>query len=272
MRVRSAYVEKMIRIRIACATLLILTALPALAAPVPPCAGPVEPAYGDVGGQPNVAVWYAEDIKGWQAPACIGWKQSSADAIAASSARFRLAGTTDDILKRFAEVSKYTSIPYWSPNNQEWRILIHNASALTGPDVKLKREDYTVAELAKGEPVFLQILESRLDNIVYRMEVVERSPDKLTVSLENAVALRVLGIPMMKEGAGQFLFAFERESGDVWRSYVLVRVGSLMNVLARPPMDQYANRAVALYRYFAGLPGRDPMPPTLLRRPQNAER
>ena len=267
---RSAYVEQMIRI--ACATLLILTALPAFAAPVPPCAGPVDPAYGAVGEQPNVAVWYAEELKGWQAPACIGWQQSSADAIAASSARFRLAGTADDILKRFAEVSKYTSIPYWSPNNQEWRILIHNASALTGPDIKLKREDFTVAEFGAGQPVYLHMGGSSVNNIVYRMEVVERTPDKLTVSLENAVALRVLGIPMMKEGAGQFLFAFERESGDLWRSYVLVRVGSLLNVLARPPMDQYANRAVALYRYFAGLPGRDPMPPNLLRGPQNAER
>ncbi len=259
-------------IRIACATLLILTALPALAAPVPPCAGAVDPAYGAVGEQPNVAVWYAEDLKGWQAPACMGWQQSSTDAIAASSARFRHAGSVDDLLTRFAEVSRYTSIPYWSPNNQEWRLLIHNASALTGPDQKLKREDFTVAELSKGEPVLLHMGGSSVNNIVYRMEVVERTPDKLTVSLENAVALRVLGIPMMKEGAGQFLFAFERESGDVWRSYVLVRVGSVLNVLARPPMDQYANRAVALYRYFAGLPGRDPMPPNLLRARQAAER
>ena len=112
---------------------------------------------------------------------------------------------------------------------------------------------------------------SSVNSIVYRMEVIERTSDRLTVALENAVALRVLGIPMVKEGAGQFLFAFERESGNVWRSFVLVRVGSLLNVLARPPMDQYANRAIALYRYFAGMPGRDPMPPSLLRT-QNAAR
>ncbi len=67
--------------RIACAMLLVLTAFPALAAPVPPCAGSVDPAYGAIGEQPNVAVWYAEDLKGWLAPACIGWQQSSADAL-----------------------------------------------------------------------------------------------------------------------------------------------------------------------------------------------
>jgi hypothetical protein len=246
--------------------------VPARAAPVPPCAGAVEPPYAAVGGQPNVAVWYAEDLRGWQAPTCTGWQQSSLDAIAASAARFHHAGTADDLLARFAAVSQYTQIPYWSPNNQEWRILVHNASALTGPDLKLKRDDFTAAELAKGEPVFLYMGGSVLNDIVYRMQVTERTPDKLTVALENVVALRVLGIPMMKEGASQFLFSFEREAGEVWRSYVLVRVGSVMNVVARPPMDQYANRAVALYRFFAGLPGRDPMLPNLLRGRQNAVR
>ncbi len=62
---------------------------------------------------------------------------------------------------------------------------------------------------------------------------------------------------MLREGASQFLFAFEREQSDVWNSYVLTRVGSVLNVIARPPMDQYANRAMALMRYFAGLPSRD---------------
>ncbi|MBM3507577.1 MAG: hypothetical protein FJX64_07635 [Alphaproteobacteria bacterium] len=252
--------------RIFVATVLLLSFAGASdAQPVPPCAGPADPPHSRVGEIPNVAVWYAEELRTWRAPACTGWEQSSQDAVAASAVRFRHAGSVDVILERFAKVSDYTEIPYWSPNNQELRTLIKNASALSGPDTRLRREDFTVAELAKGEPVFLHMGGNAVNNVAYRMQVLEYTPDKLTVALENAITVRVLGFPMVRAGGGQFLFSFERESPDVWRSYTLVRVGSLLNVVARPPMDQYANRAVALTRYFAGMPLRDPMPPSLLR-------
>lgn len=225
--------------------------------PVPPCAGPAQPTYAAVGAPPNVKVWYAEQLEGWKPPACSGWNLSSADAVAASAARFTHAGTADDLLKRFAKVSDYESIPYWSPNNQEWRQLIRHANALSGPDVRQEREDFTIAELAKGDPLFLSMGGSTISDVVYRLQVMQHTPDRVTVAMENAVAIRVLGIPVLREGAAQFLFTFEREQGDVWNFYVLTRVGSVLNVIARPPMDQYANRAIALMRHFAGLPARD---------------
>ncbi len=234
-------------------------AMPAFAAdgPVPPCAGTPSPAYSPVAAPPNVRAWYADELGQWTPPACTGWKLSSSDAIAASAARFEHKGSVEDILARFAKVSDFESIPYWSPNNQEWRILIRKANALSAPDVRAERADFTVAELAKKDPVYLRMGGSTISDVVYRMQVMEMTPDKLTVAMENDAAIRVLGFPVLREGGGQFLFSFERESGDVWRSYVLTRVGSVLNSIARPPQDQYANRAIALLRYFAGLPGRD---------------
>lgn len=59
---------------------------------------------------------------------------------------------------------------------------------------------------------------------------------------------------MLREGAGQFLFTFERDTGDVWKGYVMLRVGSAVNNLLRPSINEYETRALGMFRHFAGLP------------------
>lgn len=222
--------------------------------PVPPCAGNPEPGFPEVGAPPNVRAWYSEDLRGWQTPACVAWKQSSADAVAASAGRFVEPGGVDALLTRFGAVSGYTNIMYMSQHGNGWRHLVRRANALNSANEKDVRDDFTLAEMKAGQPLYLFMGGTAVNSIVYRMTVQERTDDKLTLAIENTSTLRVIGIPLLREGAGQFLFNFERDTGDVWKGYVMLRIGSAVNNLMRPSVNEYETRAVGMFRHFAGLP------------------
>ena len=237
------------------AVALTLSACSALAeGPVPPCAGPAEPAFPEVGAPPNVRAWYSEDLRGWQSPACVAWKQSSADAVAASAGRFLEPDGVDALLARFGAVSGYTNIMYMSQHGNGWRSLVRRAKALSTPNESDARDDFTLDEMKAGKPLHLFMGGTAVNSIVYRMTVLERTEDKLTLAIENTSTLRVIGIPLLREGAGQFLFNFERDIGDVWKGYVMLRIGSALNNLMRPSINEYETRAVGMFRHFAGLP------------------
>jgi hypothetical protein len=228
---------------------------PAYAAgPVPPCAGDPEPPFPAVGAPPNVGAWYSEDLRGWQTPACLDWKQSTMDAVAASAGRFEEPGGVDALLARFGAVSAFSNIMYMSQHGNGWRHLVKRAYALGSANENDVRADFTLDEMKSGRPLYLFMGGTAVNSIVYRMAVVERSDDKLTLAMENTSTLRVIGIPLLREGAGQFLFTFERDTGDVWKGYVMLRVGSAVNNLLRPSINEYETRALGMFRHFAGLP------------------
>ena len=224
------------------------------AGPVPPCAGDPEPPFPAVGAPPNVGAWYNEDLRGWQAPACLNWKQSTMDAVAASAGRFEEPGGVDALLERFGAVSGFSNIMYMSQHGNGWRQLVKRATALASPNENDVRADFTLEEMKSGQPLYLFMGGTAVNSIVYRLAVLERSNDKLTLAMENTSTLRVIGIPLLREGAGQFLFTFERDAGDVWKGYVMLRVGSAVNNLLRPSISEYETRALGMFRHFAGLP------------------
>jgi hypothetical protein len=176
------------------------------------------------------------------------------DAVAASAGRFEEPGGVDALLTRFGAVTAFTDIMYLSQHGNGWRHLVKRAYALASPNPDDARDDFTLAEMKSGEPLYLFMGGTAVNSIVYRMTVLQQSDDRLTLALENTSTLRVIGIPLLREGAGQFLFSFERETGDVWKGYVMLRVGSAVNSLLRPSIDEYKTRAVGMFRHFAGLP------------------
>jgi len=226
------------------------------AGPYPPCGEAPQPAYAEPGAPPNVQAWRGDDLGAdWQPPDCVGWGSPGFDVLVALAGRFTAPGTVHDLLRRFAVVSRMTEIRYWSVTDQAWRPLITSASALSGPDAGQPRPDFTPAELTQGSTVFFAQSDNRSSGaVVYRLTIRELSADRLVVETENVTAVRSLFMTLFEPGQLQATTFLERKPQDVWTYYSLSRTSPDVNWLISGHAASYINRAVALFRYIAGIP------------------
>ena len=235
--------------------LLLAPGLARAKGPTAPCPGEsAAPAYPALGAPPAIALWYGGDLDGWEPGACTGWAAARFNVLVATAGRFPSPGGGDAILGRFAQTSKIPGITYWSVTRHAWRPLIHAAYALSAADRNARRDDFALSELGPGATaLFFQDEETPAGALVYRLEVRERTADRLVVALANAERVRMLLVPLFDPGEYQFVYFFERESGEVWRYYALARAGGAWNPIVRLGSDSYINRAAALFRYLTGL-------------------
>jgi len=226
------------------------------AGPVPPCAGAPEPGYAAPGTLPTTRVWYQPNLDGgWGPPACIGWQTAEFGLLTAAAARFAYDGDARGLLGRFAAISKLTTVRYWSVTRRHWRELIPEAYALQGAERDRRRPDFTVAELLSGRELYFFQRENTLaGGLIYRMRLREHGPGRLALEIENAQAVRFLGIELFAPGTYQFLYFLEREAPGTWRYYGLMRTGPASRFLLRGYEASYVNRMVAIYRHLAGIP------------------
>lgn len=229
--------------------------------PAPPCAGE-SLEYAPVGESPIVRIWTGNaELADWAPPACIGWSPVRLLVAVETAGRFRHEGDTAGILARFGAISRLTEILYWSHTRGEWRPLVPEASALSSNDAGDRRGDFEVRELAAGTDAFFwQHENTPAGDVVYRMRVLELAPDRLMLALENANTVRQR-VKLFDPGEYQFLYAVEREAGDVWRYYALMRSAAPSNpliALVWAVLDDggpsYINRTVAQFRHIAGIP------------------
>lgn len=78
-------------------------------------------------------------------------------------------------------------------------------------------------------------------------------PDRLVFDTENISAMWYFLIPLFRPGEMQSIYFLERESQDVWRYYGLVRTGKNASPLTASNKASSINRAVAFFRYLAGI-------------------
>lgn len=76
----------------------------------------------------------------------------------------------------------------------------------------------------------------------------------LALDTEKIGAVRYHLLPIFRPGGIQSITFLDRESQDVWRYYSLMRTGKGSNPLAAGYEASSINRAVAYYRYLAGIP------------------
>ena len=229
--------------------------------PSPPCAeSHLE--YPKVGELPKVRIWTgAEDLGDWAPPTCTGWSPVRLLVAVETAGRFQHVGTAEDLLARFGAMSRFPSILYWSHTRGAWRELIPNAAALASTDSTDRRDDFTAEELTTGtEAHFWQVENTPASEVVYRMRVLERSPDGFSVSMQNVNTLRQRMVKLLDPGGYQFLYVLTRESGEIWRYYSLMRASAPTNSLVSliwPLLVEggpsYINRTVAQFRYFSGI-------------------
>ena len=233
------------------------------AAPRVPCGGPA-PAWPAVEEPPTVRVWYDTDLPDWIPPACTGWKGGAVLAVVETHARFRHDGDSTVILARFARISAYSDVMYWSSTRGHWRQLIPEATALASGDEDDVRGDFSLDELPASAVVhYVQREETPADRLVYRLRVQARAPDRLVLALENARPVRRFVFQLFPAGGYRFLYFLEREAGDVWRYSSLVwMAGNLPGSLLRDAEASFVYRGLALFRHAVGIPT-DRDPPTV---------
>lgn len=118
----------------------------------------------------------------------------------------------------------------------------------------MRRQDFSTADLAPDSTVYFQQSDSVSGKATYRMHMGSVSPDRLSFDTENVTGMRYLMLPLFPPHELQAIYFLERESSDIWRYYSITRSGKNANGLAAGHDASVINRAVALFRYFAGIP------------------
>ena len=224
--------------------------------PEPPCGVDPQPPYPEaVATTVTQLLKGAEIAQGWIPAACTGWMPTGFKTVLVLAARFHHDGGTEELLSRFAAVSAWAAIRYWSVTDKAPRALLTNASALSGPETRLRRFDFMVEELRVGAELFLSQVDSRSAGAaIYRMRVLERSPTRVVINMENASPIRAFRMTLFNPGDLQAAYFFDKLQPGVWGYYSLTATRDSASVLAGGHEASFINRATALYEHFAGLP------------------
>ena len=226
----------------------------AQAEPKPPCEGSVFPPYAELGEPPVVKVWSGGAMgENWIPPSCTGWTSQGFRVLTAIAATFR--DDRNGILERPGAISALTGIRYWSVGDRAWEPLVTMATALTGPDPGAARADFTATEITAGKDLFYAQSDNRSSGkVVYRIRVLEFGPDRLSFSIENVTFIKLWMVTLFGPGDLQSFHVLNRRSPTTWTYYGLSRTGLGANRLTGGHEHSYENRAVAFYRFLAGIP------------------
>ena len=244
------------------APLIVITAIlggpvsiPAYTLPQPPCGVTTFPPYPDLENSPVARSWdRAESGRDWIPPTCTGWTDPGFTSLVVTVARFRHASGVEGLLRRIGAISEHTGIRYWSTTHKRWKTLILNAYALSEADGDRRRGDFSPGEMEEGRNLYYQQEDNLSGKTIYRMRIRSASPDRLVFDTENAGTVRYFLMTMFHPGGMQSITFLDRESQDVWRYYSITRTSKDANLLTAGYEASSINRAVAFYRYLAGIP------------------
>ncbi len=245
----------------AVAIALSATAAAAQANPGPqvPCT-PGAPAYPVYANPPNTLNWRRSDLDpGWSPAPCVGWAIQPFTVLTALAGQFAFTGSSEDLLLRFGAFSTWRGILYWSVTDKRYEPLVTDAGALSGPDARQRQADFTLSELRAGSDLFFLQRDNRSSGVVYRMHLLAIDHEHLVIGVENVSSISVFIFTAFDPGDLRSTYVFTRLGPTIWGYYSLsgAREGA---ALLGSHGSSYLNRAMAIYRHLAGLPG-DQGPP-----------
>jgi len=223
--------------------------------PQAPCGGaePV-PGYASLNDPPNVKAWSKAELgRDWKPPACTGWTAVGFTALVTTVARFRFPEDADGLLHHIGAISQMKGMRYWSNTHKRWQTLVLDAYALTGVQHS-GREDFTPNELTAGKELYFLQVDNLSGKAIYRLHIDEASRDRIVFDIENVSTMHYLLLPIFHPGELQSIYFLNRESEHVWRYYSMLRMGKNANRMATENQSSAINRAVAFYRWLAGIP------------------
>jgi hypothetical protein len=220
-----------------------------------PCGAAPLPAYAEPGAPPNVRAWNGKAARAWAPPACSGWAAMEADMLVAVAGSFRHEGEIDTLLVRIGAISTKTNVRYWSTTEKVWQPLVTDAFALSGPDPAQRRADFSAAQIAAGQTLYYAQSDNRTGGpSVYRERVVAADRERLLVESENVTPLKKMMVTLFEPGDMQTVYVIERRAPDAWNFYSLTRTRMASSLLPTGGEASYINRAIAFFRFVAGIP------------------
>jgi hypothetical protein len=229
--------------------------------PQPPCEAAPFPAFPNTGDAPVVRTWDRSVLgRNWTPPTCTDWAAPGFSTLVAAAARFRYAGGVPGLLRRIGAISELTGMRYWSTTRKRWQTLIVDAYALSAEGGNRRRKDFSMDEMAEGRSLYFQQTDNVSGRAVYQMRVLTVSPDRLVIETENVTTMKYLLLPVFPPREMQSIYFLDREPDDVWSYYSITRAGRNASWLTAGHDASSINRAVAFYRYLAGIPA-DQEPP-----------
>jgi len=222
----------------------------------PPCTIAATPAYPAPDVAPVIAIWQGKDLEqgNWHPPSCTGWPAAlRSRLIVTLTGSFRFNGPMSALLERVGTISALRSIQYWSNTEKKWGPLSNDASALTGPDSKSRRRDFSSSELVKGADLYYWEDDARTGPAIYRLRVSESASERFVISSDNVTPIRRFWFTLFKPGALQSVLIIEHVAPDIFGVSILNRSGKDSSALTAGHEASYVNRATALYRQLAGI-------------------
>jgi len=223
-----------------------------------PCGNDPAPAYPNMDQQPTTRFWDGGDLgHDWTPPPCTGWTTRGFSTLVATAGHFRSPRGIDAIRRRIGAISEFDGMLYWSTTHQKWQPMIFNASAMTGSEKGQPRRNFAADEISEGSVYYYQLTDNLAGKAMYRIRIIAASPDHLVFETENISTMRYLLVPLFRPGDLQSIYFLDRElsnSNEDWRYYSLVRTGKNASKLINGHEASSINRAVAFYRYLAGIP------------------
>jgi len=224
--------------------------------PQPACGMAGTPAYPSPDSAPTIRIWEGKELEqaNWVPPSCTGWPADSRSRLIITlSGSFHFDGPMSTLLVRVGTISALRSIQYWSTTDKKWGPLSSDAAALTSPDPKSRRPDFSPSELVKAAELYYWEDDTRTGSAVYRLRVSESTSERFIIVSENITPIRRFWLTLFKPGALQSILVIEHVAPGIFTVFVLNRSGDGASVLTAGHESSYINRAAAVYRQLAGI-------------------
>ena len=223
-------------------------------APRFPCGLDPVPSYPERLETPAVKYWNPSTLgRDWSPPKCTGWTSTGFSTLVTTSARFRMASGRAGLLRTIGAISELGGTRYWSTTHQRWQTLILEAHALTAPAKGKPRSHFTPEQIGRGGVFYFEQSDNLSGRAVYEMRVREVSDNRIVVAVQNVSIVRFLLLTIFHPADLQTIYFLDRESQEVWRYYGVVRTGINANGVATGKAASAMNRALAYFRWLAGI-------------------
>ncbi len=229
------------------------------------CTVTTENASAEARSVPAVNAWYGYAVRARGAvPDCLDWPVEELNAAVEANGRFVEPGGWDAVLTRLGAISAQRYIRYWSQRRGRWRGLFDDAAALSAPAATATRADFLPAELEAGRTLYLKQRPNGAEqDTVMRLDVLERSPERLVVVMENVDHMPVVFFYSVQPSQTRLAIIIEAESVNTFSYRSVMGLDLELGPFLRRVGNSMRHRSVALFRYIAGIPT-DLEPPAAL--------
>ncbi|MGD9510258.1 MAG: DUF6675 family protein [Geminicoccaceae bacterium] len=230
----------------------------------PPCSVAAPPDWPRPSAEPVVTVWHPGALPpSWRLDGCARLTLPAEATLVGVVGRFHHQGDALSLLARLGQVSAQRQLRYWNVAAGRWLPLLADASPVTGAEHERRRPDFKLDELLAGKPLFLLYDDDESPGpVVFELEVADAGQDGFTATARSVTPMRLLGVTLAGPGDLGSVLAVRRLGPDEFGYYALSAAALSPFAMLTVPDSTLANRAVASFRFLAGIPS-DREPPVV---------